>query len=71
DVNSVSFSPDGTRIASGSDDNTVRLWEVATGRQVKRMEGHTDWVRSVSFSPDGTLIASGSLDGTIRIWRVR
>ena len=68
-VSSVAFSPDGTRIASGSDDNTVRLWDAATGQPVgDPLTGHTDAVTSVAFSPDGTRIASGSVDNTVRLW---
>ncbi|KAG1867062.1 WD40-repeat-containing domain protein, partial [Suillus tomentosus] len=58
-------------IASGSSDNTVRLWDAATGEPVgEPLEGHTDWVWSVSFSPDGTRIVSGSGDKTVRLWDV-
>ena len=68
-VNSVSFSPDGTKIVSGSDDNTIRIWDVKTGLQIgKPLTGHASFVNSVSFSPDGTKIVSGSDDETIRIW---
>ncbi|KAG2033566.1 WD40-repeat-containing domain protein, partial [Suillus americanus] len=68
-VNSVSFSPDGTRIVTGSDDNTVRLWDAGTGEPVgEPLRGHTDLVRSASFSPDGTRIVTGSNDHTVRLW---
>ncbi|KAJ7861893.1 hypothetical protein B0H13DRAFT_1726283 [Mycena leptocephala] len=68
-VCSVAFSPDGTRIVSGSDDETICIWNAATGEAVGTpLEGHTDWVHSVAFSPDGTRIVSGSDDETIRIW---
>ncbi|MFT5326598.1 MAG: serine/threonine protein kinase, partial [Planctomycetaceae bacterium] len=67
-VRSVSFSPDGTRIASGSTDRTIRLWDALTGEELNSLKGHTSYVNSVSFSPDGTRIASGSSDRTIRLW---
>ncbi|KIK34723.1 hypothetical protein CY34DRAFT_17519 [Suillus luteus UH-Slu-Lm8-n1] len=71
EVNSVAFSPDGTRIATGSDDCTVRLWDAATGQPVgEPLLGHTFSVTSVSFSPDGTRIVSGSYDKTVRLWDV-
>ncbi|KAJ6567905.1 WD40-repeat-containing domain protein [Mycena vulgaris] len=68
-VNSVAFSPDGTRIVSGSYDNTVRVWDAETQTQIGApLEGHTSWVQSVAFSPDGTRIVSGSGDNTVRVW---
>ncbi|KAE8369260.1 WD40-repeat-containing domain protein [Aspergillus caelatus] len=67
DVNSVAFSPDGLRFASGSTDNTVRLWDLST-KASHELTGHTDNVLSVAFSSDGKYLASGSKDRTIRIW---
>ncbi|KZP16022.1 hypothetical protein FIBSPDRAFT_68467 [Athelia psychrophila] len=68
-VTSVVFSPDGQHIASGSYDNTIRIWDVTTGALIAGpFEGHTSPVSSVAFSPDGQHIASGSWDSTIRIW---
>ncbi|KAG6328441.1 hypothetical protein ID866_10648, partial [Astraeus odoratus] len=70
-VYSVTFSPDGNWIASGSRDKTIRLWDVHSGMQIgSTLEGHTDTVYSVSFSPDGQFIASGSRDNTICVWDV-
>ena len=67
-VDSVSFSPDGTTIASGSGDNTVRLWDAATSTALRTLTGHTGSVESVVFSLDGTTLASGSDDNTVRLW---
>ncbi|MEH1164436.1 hypothetical protein V6V47_03495 [Micromonospora sp. CPCC 205539] len=67
-VASVEFSPDGTRIATGGDDNQVRLWDAGTGQIQAVLPGHTDAVRALAFSPDGRLLASGSADQTIRLW---
>ena len=65
----MSFSPDGTKVASGSEDKTVKLWDVTSGECLQTLEGHSDRpVYSVSFSPDGTKVASGSWDKTIKIW---
>ena len=69
-VFSVSFSPDGQILASGSLDNTIKLWRVSDGSLIRTLEGHTFWVNSVSFSPDGQILASGSGDKTIKLWRV-
>ena len=68
-VQSVSWSPDGQMLASGSYDETVRVWDVNSGKALKALNGHTNWVNSVSFSLDGQL-ASGSNDNTIRVWDV-
>ncbi|MCY3743657.1 MAG: trypsin-like peptidase domain-containing protein [Candidatus Poribacteria bacterium] len=67
-VFSVSLSPDGSTLASGAQDSTIRLWDVSTGRHLQTLTGHTDFVNSVSFSPDGNTIASGGRDKIIRLW---
>ena len=66
----MSFSPDGTTLASGSRDKTVKLWDVETKQNIATLVGHTYWVKSVSFSPDGTTLASGSRDKTVKLWDV-
>jgi hypothetical protein len=69
-VNSVAFSPNGTLLAIGSDDTTIKLWRVSDGAFVRTLAGHTSSVNSIAFSPDGTLLVSGSSDRSVRLWRV-
>ena len=68
DVDIVVFSQDGRKIASGSQDNTVRLWDAETGEHLKTLVGHWAYIITIAFSPDGTLLASGSEDDTVRLW---
>ena len=67
-VNWLVFSPDGKHLASTGSDNAVRIWDVATGKQVGTLLGHTETPVSVAYSPDGSFLASGSADKTIRLW---
>jgi WD40 repeat protein len=67
----VAFSRDGRRIATGSEDRTVRLWDAASGQEVLTLKGHTDIVRCVGFSNDGCRLVSGGWDHTVRVWDAR
>ncbi|MGD2181372.1 WD40 repeat domain-containing protein [Lusitaniella coriacea] len=69
-VISVAFSPDGKTLASGSLDNTIKLWNWETGEEIHTLTGHENSVRSVAFSPDGKTLASGGEDNTIKLWDV-
>jgi WD40 repeat protein len=65
---SAAFSSDGTRIVSGSEDKSVRVWDASTGAELKVLNGHTGYVYSTAFSSDGTCIVSGSSDKSVRVW---
>ena len=70
-VYSLAFKPNSYRLASGSDDNTIRIWDVGDINNpwhLHTLRGHTDFVYSVAWSPDGRTLASGSNDGTVRLW---
>jgi len=67
---SIAFSPDGALLASAWSNNSVMLYDVATGRELCTLEGHIGDVRFLAFSPDGKFLASGSDDMTIKLWDV-
>ena len=69
-VDSVAFSPDGNTLASGSQDDTIKLWDVRAGQELRTLRGHKDSVWSVRYSPDGSALASGSKDKMIKLWNV-
>ncbi|MEG4859913.1 serine/threonine-protein kinase [Microcoleus sp. K1-B6] len=70
-VTSVAFSPDGATLASGSEDKTIEMWKLETGKRWYTLTGHSDWVTCVAFSPDGETLASGGRDKTIQIWDLK
>jgi WD40 repeat protein len=70
-VTAMSFSPDGTLLATGSRDNTVSLWDMQSVTGERRLGAHEGRVTSITFSADGTMLATGSEDTTIRLWDVQ
>lgn len=80
-VSSVAFSPDGKTLVSGSKDHTIKLWNVASGKNIATLKGHAGLgsiedigkgvVSSVAFSPDGRMLAAGIWDNTIKLWNVK
>jgi WD40 repeat protein len=70
-VRSVAFDPQGVTLASGSDDNTVKLWEARSGKLLRTLEGHQGPVWSVAFDPQSATLASGSFDNTVKLWELR
>jgi WD40 repeat protein len=67
-VCSTAYSPDGLTVASASEDNTVKLWQAQTGKELHTLTGHKELVSSVAFSPIGQIVASASADRTIKLW---
>jgi WD40 repeat protein len=68
DVVAVALSPDGELLATGSRDDTARLWSVGSGEELRVLAGHTDDVTAVAFAPGASVLATGGRDDTVRLW---
>src|SRR5438552_4108658 len=67
-VNAVAVTTDGAQAVAGSDDNTVRVWDLSTVDSPATLGGHTEWVNAVAVTADGARAVSGSNDNTVRVW---
>jgi WD40 repeat protein len=71
EVHPVVFSPDGSKLGSGSEDTTVRMWDFATRQSIRNLKGHSRLVTALAFCFDGTSLLSSSADHTLRLWDLR
>jgi dipeptidyl aminopeptidase/acylaminoacyl peptidase len=69
-IYALALSPDGKVLATGSYDQKIKLWDVATGRELKTLSGHNGCVYGLAFRPDGKILASASADRTVKLWEV-
>jgi len=69
-VSAVAVTLDGKHAISGSDDNTLRVWDIESGEEIQILEGHTGWVKAVAVTLDGKHVISGSFDNTLRMWDI-
>ncbi|MEY2913906.1 MAG: hypothetical protein RLZZ184_3215, partial [Cyanobacteriota bacterium] len=69
-ITSLAFSPDGKTLISGSQDKTIKLWDVETSQEIRTLSGHSDHISSLAFSPNGQILASASKDKTLKIWTI-
>ncbi|KWV33310.1 MULTISPECIES: nSTAND1 domain-containing NTPase [Micromonospora] len=70
EAESLAWSPDGSRLAAGCKDNSVRVWDIHTRSSAGVLRGHADWVSALAWSPSGRYLASGSDDRTVRVWDI-
>lgn len=70
-INSARFHPDGTCIASGSNDNTINIWDIRSQRLIQHYDAHNEAVNSITFAPNGRYLLSSSNDSTLKIWDLR
>jgi WD40 repeat protein len=66
----LAFSPDGRLLAGAAGDQTVMLWNPATGELVQQIPGHAETIYDVAFAPDGKLLASGGIDNLVSVWKI-
>jgi WD domain, G-beta repeat/Maltose operon periplasmic protein precursor (MalM) len=67
-INALAITPDGTRLMSGSDDYTIKVWTLSDGSLSRTLRGHREWVHALAVTPDGKILVSGSGDKTVRLW---
>ena len=67
-IDALSVSPDGRQALTGSYDHAVKLWDLASGRELRTFSGHTDRIKSVDFFDNGRSVLTSSADGTTRLW---
>jgi WD40 repeat protein len=67
-LSTVTVAPDGRSAVSGSQDGTIAIWDLVSGRITRTLTGHTDYVTSVAVAPDGRSFITGSVDNTVKVW---